>query len=194
MNNLKESQKETQHEAEALKGHFPDARIYTEKEALESTARREAGNYRYLHVATHGLFNDLAPLQSGILLAQPPPGSEDDGFWTAREILDLNLSADMVVLSACDTASGQRRGGEGMVGLTWALFVAGAPTQVVSQWAVSDAATADLMTHFYAHLKQSEGRNKGRALQAAMRELREKEEKYRHPFYWAPFILVGDWR
>jgi CHAT domain-containing protein len=99
----------------------------------------------------------------------------------------------MVVLSACDTGSGQRRGGEGMVGLTWALFVAGAPTQVVSQWAVADASTADLMTRFYAHLKQNEGKNKGAALRAAMQDLR-KDERYKHPFYWRPFILVGDWR
>ena len=95
-----------------------------------------------MHFATHALFNDAAPLLGGVVLAQPPPGSTEDGVLTARELLTLPLSAEMVVLSACNTARGATRSGEGMVGLTWALFVAGVPTQVVSQWSVDDAATA----------------------------------------------------
>ncbi|MDW8368417.1 MAG: CHAT domain-containing protein, partial [Abditibacteriales bacterium] len=126
-----------------------------------------------------------------IVLAQPPPGSEEDGFLTAREIFDLKLSAEMVVLSACNTAGGERRGGEGVVGLTWALFVAGAPTQVVSQWAVADESTARLMKQFYIDLRG--GKPKGAALRAAALGLM-KDGKRKHPFYWAPFVLMGDWR
>ena len=97
----------------------------------------------------------------------------------------------MVVFSACDTGRGQQRGGEGVVGLTWAAFVAGAPTQVVSQWAVNDAATAELMKGFYAGLKREE--SKSAALRGSALALMGNQE-YSHPYYWAPFVLLGDWR
>jgi CHAT domain-containing protein len=138
------------------------------------------------------LLNDAAPLMSNIALAQPPQGSEEDGFLTAREIFDLEWKAEMVVLSACNTARGEKKAGEGIVGLTWALFVAGAPTQVLSQWAVADESTAELMKRFYGHLKQD--KPKGAALRAAALTLMKKDGQHEHPFYWAPFVLVGDWR
>ncbi len=126
-------------------------------------------------------------MYSSILLADPAKGSPDDGFLTAREIFDMNLSADMVVLSACNTARGSKQTGEGIVGMTWALCAAGVPTQVVSQWSVDDATTAQLMTDFYGGLSKG----KGAALAAAERKLRN-DGKHGHPYYWAPFILVGD--
>ncbi len=180
----------TQREADALQLDFPQAAIYTGKEAQESTVKREAGKYRYLHFATHGFFNDTAPLMSSIVLAQPQDDKED-GFLTAREIFDMDLKADMVVLSACNTARGEKRSGEGVIGLTWALFAAGAPTQVVSQWSVDDASTASLMERFYAGIKRGEA--KGSALRTSALSLM-KDGQHRHPFYWAPFILMGDWR
>ncbi len=88
-------------------------------------------------------------------------------------------------------ARGGQRSGEGIVGLTWALFVAGAPTQVLSQWAVADASTAQLMKSFYANLKA--GRAKGDALRRASLVLM-KDGQHAHPFYWAPFVFIGDWR
>ena len=187
----------TQVEADALLQNFPDARIYTGAAAQEATAKSEAGKYRYLHFATHGLFNDDAPLLSSIVLADPSNtvaadgAPRDDGFLTARELFDLKLSADLVVLSACDTARGRNRSGEGIVGLTWALFVAGAPSQVVSQWPVSDDSTALLMTKFYGELQR------GQAKDAALRDAELallRDEKHGHPYYWAPFILMGEWR
>jgi CHAT domain-containing protein len=181
----------TEWEAQAIHRDFSDAKVYTGKEAQEVVVKREAGKYRYLHFATHGFFNDAAPLMSSIVLAEPAPGSEEDGFLTAREVFDLDLSADMVVLSACNTGRGEKRSGEGIVGMTWALFVAGAPTQVVSQWSVDDASTATLMERFYGGIKRGEA--KGLALRAAALSLR-KDGKHAHPYYWAPFILVGDWR
>jgi CHAT domain-containing protein len=183
--------KGTQVEANALKANFPNAAIYTGAQAQEATAKQDGGKFRYLHFATHGLLNDAAPLMSSIALAQPPNDSDEDGFLTAREVFDLNLSADMVVLSACNTARGDKRRGEGVVGLTWALFVAGAPTQVLSQWAVLDESTAELMKRFYAQLRQ--GKPKGAALRAATLTMM-KDGRHEHPFYWAPFVLVGDWR
>jgi len=96
-----------------------------------------------------------------------------------------------VTLSACQTGRGATHSGEGVVGLTWAITVAGCPTQVVSQWSVDDAATATLMTRFYRQLKAGQG--KGKALQAAATAVRNEKAR-RHPYYWAPFVLLGDWR
>ncbi len=180
----------TQREADALKATFPDGVIDTGTQAQEMTAKQEAAKFRYLHFATHGLFNDTAPMLSSVVLAKPPAGSLEDGFLTAHEIFDLNWNADLVVLSACNTARGEKRSGEGVVGLTWALFVAGAPTQIVSQWAVDDASTAELMRQLYAHLKQ--GAPTGAALRSAELALL-KDGEHDHPYYWAPFILMGDW-
>jgi tetratricopeptide (TPR) repeat protein len=194
----------TEREAQAIQYDFPDAAIYTGKLAQEATVKAEAGRYRYLHLATHGFLNDAAPLLSCILLAQPPPGSSEDGFLTAREIFDLHLNAQMVVLSACNTAGGKKRRGEGIVGLTWALFAAGCPTQVLSQWSVNDASTGVLMGRFYAGV--AKGMTKGAALREAALSLlhggsgsgavgsASLPAPYAHPFYWAPFVLVGDWR
>lgn len=181
----------TQREADALKSDFPGATVYTRAQAQESVVKAEAGKFRYVHLASHAFFNDAAPLLSSIVLANPPQGSPEDGFLTAREIFDLHLSADLVVLSACNTARGEKKSGEGIVGLTWALFVAGAPTQVLSQWAVNDASTATLMERFYRKAARSEA--KGASLRSAALSLL-RDNKHAHPYYWAPFILVGDWR
>ena len=148
-----------------------------------------------LHFATHGFLNDAAPLLSSIVLAQPdkcdPKAGKEDGFLTAREVFDLQLQSDLVTLSACNTGRGGIRTGEGMVGLSWAFFVAGVPTQVVSQWSVDDAATAQLMRGFYTRLKAGEA--KSQALRHAALA-HQQETAHRHPYYRAPFILMGDWR
>ena len=184
----------TQREADVLHTLYPAAAIYTGTQAQEATFKTEAGKYKYLHLASHAFFNDAAPMLSSVFLAAPPQsgtGSEEDGFLTARELLDMDLHADLIVLSACQTARGEKHSGEGIVGMTWALFVAGCPTQVLSQWSVDDAATALLMARFYQELKA--GQPKGASLRTAERELR-RNPKYAHPYYWAPFQLVGQWR
>jgi CHAT domain-containing protein/Tfp pilus assembly protein PilF len=181
----------TQAEADALAKLFPDAAIYTGAKAQEQVVKQEAGKYRYLHFATHGFCNDTDPMLSSIVLAAPPKGSDDDGFLTAREIAELSLNAELVVLSACNTARGEERSGEGVIGLSWALLAAGCPSEVVSQWSVSDASTATLMAEFYAGLKA--GKGKAAALQAAGKKLRANGN-HSHPYYWAPFILLGDGR
>lgn len=189
----------TQKEVNALKQLFPDADIYTRKQAQESIIEKRGARYRYIHLASHAFFNDAAPMYSSILLAVPPRGSEKDGFLTARELFDLDFTAEMVVLSACNTARGGNQNGEGLIGLTWALFAAGVPTQVLSQWSVDDAATAELMTRFYTYLKA--GLTKGAALRKAEisllqgdRQFRVNKRSWQHPYYWAPFVLMGDWR
>lgn len=153
---------------------------------VKNTARQ----FQRIHLASHAFVNDAAPLLSSIVLANPTPGSGDDGFLTAREIFELDLSGvELVVLSACNTARGQKQGGEGVVGLTWALFAAGCPTQVLSQWAVDDASTATLMNQFYAGM--GKGQSKASALRSAALQLRQSQ-RYTHPYYWAPFVLIGD--
>jgi CHAT domain-containing protein len=119
--------------------------------------------------------------------------------------MDENLNAELAVLSACETARGKIHSGEGMLGLSWAFFVANCPAIVVSQWEVADESTAALMVEFYRQLKsalsdantvsgQSPARiTKAEALRQAQLALLQTEQ-WKHPFYWAPFILIGDWR
>ncbi|MDX1935429.1 MAG: CHAT domain-containing protein [Capsulimonadales bacterium] len=178
-------------EAGAIRAAFPDALVLSGEGAQETIFKEKAGQYRYLHLASHAFLNDAAPLLSNIVLAEPAKGSADDGLLTAREILELDLQAEMCVLSACNTGGGKQRRGEGVIGLTWALFAAGIPTQIASQWSVDDTATGKLMSRFYGLLKTSS--TKADALRAAARGLKS-DPRYRHPYYWAPFVLIGDWR
>jgi CHAT domain-containing protein len=133
-------------------------------------------------------------MYSHLVLAQGD--RNEDGLLEAWELMQLDLKADLAVLSACETARGRFGAGEGMIGLTWALFVAGVPTTVVSQWQVESASTRDLMLHFHHALKAasttgSASPTKAEALrQAALKLMRSKETS--HPFYWAGFVLVGD--
>jgi len=181
----------TQREADALKKSLGDVRVASGMDAQEATVKAEAARNRVLHFATHGFFNDGSPLSSCLVLAKPRDAGED-GFLTAREIFALDLSGvEMTVLSACNTGRGEKRRGEGVIGLTWALFAAGCPTQVLSQWAVNDTSTAMLMERFYQRI--SAGEAKSSALRDAALSLSHDAETS-HPYYWAPFVLYGDWR
>jgi len=117
--------------------------------------------------------------------------SESDGRLEAWELLDLELTADLAVLSACETASGKFGGGEGVIGLSWALFAAGASTAVVSQWEVDSASTTALMIGFHERLltPASPAPPHEALRRSAMTVM--KDPRYRHPFYWAGFIVVG---
>ena len=180
------------------------SRLCVGAEATEQRARELAPHYRVLHFATHGIFAPGSPMFSGIRLAR---GDGDDGYWEAREILLTGLNAELVVLSACETARGQLRQGEGIWGLSWALLTAGSPANVLSQWAVADQSTAELMTAFYRHWRGAGGGetdaagggarvSKAEALRRAQLELLEGRSaggrKHAHPFHWAPFILIGE--
>lgn len=165
------------------------SKVYLGAEAREERVKLEAGNYRILHLATHGILDDASPMYSYVVLADEGANTREDGFLEAWEIMNLDLDADLVVLSACETARGRVGAGEGMIGFTWALFVAGSPSTVVSQWKVDAASTATLMLEFHRSLRANNSR--ARALQqAALKVLRDK--RYQHPFYWAPFVLIGD--
>jgi CHAT domain-containing protein len=203
-------------EAEALHGVLPDARVLTGDAARKSAVAALAGP-RVLHLATHGFFlagappaaqsralelaADLAPssaqpaedplLRSGLALAGANLHRGGEGILTSLEAAGLDLwGTKLVVLSACDTGVGEVHNGDGVYGLRRAFVLAGSETQVMSLWPVSDQGTRDLMVGYYERLAHGEGRS------AAMRAVRLamlKDGKHRHPFYWASFIVSGEW-
>jgi CHAT domain-containing protein len=139
------------------------------------------------------LLDPRFPLDSALALSAPARSTRpgDDGLLQAWEIFErLRLSADLVTLSACETALGLEAQGEGLLGLTRAFHYAGARTVLSSLWSVSDRSTAELMHRFYAHLRA--GAAKDQALALAQREM--LSSPYRHPYHWAAFQLDGDWR
>jgi CHAT domain-containing protein len=188
---------EAERQVNALKQIYGAAKskIYIGAEAREERAKTEAGGYRILHLATHGALNDSSPMYSRVLLAQAKDNDKEDGLLEAWEIMKLDLKADLAVLSACETARGRISAGEGMIGLAWALFVAGCPTSVVSQWKVDSASTTELMVEFHRHLKSQMANSAAqfsaaRALRGAALKL-QRTGAYRHPFYWAGFVVAG---
>ncbi|HEX2271613.1 MAG TPA: CHAT domain-containing protein, partial [Pyrinomonadaceae bacterium] len=174
----------------------PDAsRVMIGPQAREAIVKAEAGKYEILHFATHATLDDRNPLYSGIVLSRAEDETHEDGLLEAWEIMKLDLNASLTVLSACETARGRVADGEGMIGISWALFVAGSPAAVVSQWKVDSARTSELMIEFHQSLlrKPRSGEapmTKSEALrQASLKLLRGP---YNHPAYWAGFVLIGD--
>ncbi len=152
----------------------------------------EIEDFRILHFATHGLLDAAHPDLSGLALSLlDEEGHPIDGFIRTHEIYSRSLRADLVVLSACETGLGKEVRGEGLVGLPRGFLYAGVPRVVVSLWNVNDASTAELMTDFYTHL--ADGEPPSAALrQAQLKMMRSKERGA--PYYWAPFIFLGDWQ
>ena len=149
--------------------------------------------YRYVHFATHGVLNSERPGLSSLVLSMvDKDGNQQDGFLRANDIYNLKLSAELVVLSACQTGLGKEIKGEGLVGLTRGFMYAGAPRVVVSLWSVNDRATADLMTRFYQKMLK-EGVRPAAALRAAQVSMLQRKQ-WQSPYYWAAFTMQGDWR
>jgi CHAT domain-containing protein len=168
--------------------------VYVGAAATETRLDEEAPQARILHLATHGVFDDRSPMHSYLLLSAAKETADDDGLIEAAELMNTRLPEELTVLSACQTARGRYGAGEGVIGLTWAIFVAGCPVTVVSQWSVDSASTTQLMIAF--HRRVSEGFRAGSpthtaaSLRAAALELLHGET-YRHPFYWAGFSVIG---
>lgn len=182
-------------EVAALRALYGPAQslVATRTRAREGLFKTEAGRYRILHLATHAFADNTRPMYSALVLSQTGDANED-GLLEAWEIAQLHLNADLVVLSACETARGRVGEGEGMIGLSWAFFLAGAPTTVVSQWAVDSSSTSQLMVEFHRQLltmnSQSQRPNKAEALRQSALKLMQNEST-RHPFFWAGFVVVG---
>ena len=174
--------KYAQQEVQTIAELFPRARLYVRDRASKAVFLKEASRYNYIHLATHGIFREEAPLQSGIFLAG---GAGQEGFMSVNEIFSLNLNADLVTLSACETGLGKVSHGDDIVGFTRGFLYAGANAIVSSLWRVDDLATSFLMTTFYANLKTM---GKGEALRQA--QLAAKK-KYPSPYHWAAFQLTG---
>jgi len=170
-----------------------NAEVYLRNDATEENVKKEGElkKFNYIHFATHGFIDESKPDFSSLVLTKNN-NSIEDGFLQATEIFNLDLKADLVVLSACQTGLGKLVRGEGMVGLTRAFMYAGTPTVMVSLWSVSDVSTSTLMREFYRNLVK-EKLSKTDALRNAQLSMLGNE-KSAHPFYWAPFVLVGDWR
>jgi CHAT domain-containing protein/Tfp pilus assembly protein PilF len=170
-----------------------NSELFLRDNATEASLKGEKniGSYSYLHFATHGLMDENNPNNSGLVLTKGQDAT-DDGLLKSDEIFKMNLRTDLVVLSACQTGLGKLVRGEGIVGLTRAFMYAGTPSVLVSLWSVSDNSTASLMEEFYRNLVTS-GLSKTDALRRAQLTLMG-DMKFAHPFYWAPFVLIGDWR
>jgi len=162
--------------------------VFTHATAREATLKHLASGYRIIHLATHGIVDDQSPLYSALVMARSDSDRED-GLLEMREVRDLDLHADLIVLSACDTARGTVYPGEGVIGLSWAFLTAGCPTTVVSQWNVESRSTSTLMIDFHRRLRA--GDDTAAALRTAMLALMH-DHSHSHPLYWAPFIIVGD--
>jgi CHAT domain-containing protein/Tfp pilus assembly protein PilF len=150
-------------------------------------------DFRYIHFATHGLFDAGRPELSGLALSRvAPDGHAKEGFLGLRDIYDLDLTADLVVLSGCQTALGKEIRGEGLLGLTRGFLYAGAPRVVASLWWIDDRATASLMASFYRAL-WIDGLRPAAALRQARLSL-SRRHRFRDPSYWGAFVLQGDWQ
>lgn len=177
-------------EAKAVESALPGARLL-----VDTAARREAlnagalANYRWLHLATHALVDDRRPLLSSLALsAVDAEGRPIDGFVRAHEVMNWRLGAEMVVLSACRSATGKPLAGEGLLGLGRAFLETGARRVVGTLWEIDDQATVELMRAFYA------GLNAGRPPAVALREAQRKlatDPQWSSPYYWAGFVMLG---
>jgi CHAT domain-containing protein len=207
-------------EAAEVKNVYPQSTVYVKKEASEEKSKSLSPTYDILHFATHAQLDEDDPLSSAVLLAKE---DKEDGRLEVREIFGMDLKANLVVLSGCDTGLGKLSTGDELVGLTRAFIYAGTPSVVASLWSVDDSSTAQLMASFYRNLKTM---SKVEALRQAQLELIRGEGRSdllarrgvggigrlgevlrvkndspssvsvsvstSHPYFWAPFILVGD--
>jgi CHAT domain-containing protein/tetratricopeptide (TPR) repeat protein len=152
----------------------------------------DLSRYRLLHFATHGLVDARYPALSALVLSQfDESGRPRDGFLRLHDIYNLKLDADVVVLSACDTALGRSIRGEGLIGLAQGFMYAGARSLVASLWQVPDRATGELMARFYRHIFV-DAATPGAALRRAQISM-ASERRWRDPYFWGAFVLVGDW-
>jgi CHAT domain-containing protein/tetratricopeptide (TPR) repeat protein len=175
------------------KGGGAQAEVWTDLNASEDNVKsRDVAGYRYVHVATHGLLDADRPQFTGVVLSLVG-NKTNDGFLRTDEIFNLKLGSPLVMLSACETGLGKEKRGEGVIGLTRAFMYAGAPTVGVSLWSVADKSTADLMTDFYKRLLGTTPQPPAAAMRDAQLGM-INGKKYSAPFYWAPFVLVGEWK
>lgn len=184
----------SEREAEVIAGLVPQGEVFKGYDASRATVTSgKLAGYRMLHFATHGLIDSRRPELSSLVLSLfNERGEPQNGLLRLHDIYNLKLQADLVVLSACQTALGQEIRGEGLVGLTRGFMYAGAARVVASLWSVDDRATSVLMQRFYRHMI-SGGMSPAAALRQAQSEM-SREARWQDPYYWAAFSLQGEWR
>ncbi|MDH7911801.1 CHAT domain-containing protein [Winogradskyella sp. SYSU M77433] len=188
----------TLREVQNLKKIIPEATVLIDGQMKESDIKRlnksgELNQYKYVHIATHGFASNSIPELSGVMMTQPANGDgSEDTFLLAHEIAQLDLKADLAVLSACETALGKNYNGEGVNGLNSALLVAGANSTLLSLWPVNDAGTMILMTEMYNNLYVKKMSVED-AVNTAKRTMLNGVygEQFQTPKIWAPFVLSG---
>jgi CHAT domain-containing protein len=184
---------EAAHEVEAVADLYGKAHstVFVRGAATLANYRVAAlpGEGQEILLATHGVYDDHSPMDSYLVLASGEPGKSKTVQLDAGQIAATKIKARLVVLSACDTAEGKYEAGEGLIGLGWSFLAAGSESAVASQWRVESASTTDLMIAFHRSLRQNMGR--AAALRSAEMTLAH-DPRYRHPFYWAGFVLLGD--
>jgi CHAT domain-containing protein len=176
-------------EIRTIRGLFGRDRTFVllGKEAREDAFKAlPLSDFRIIHIAAHGFFDDRNGPRSALLLLRDPAGNED-GLIQSNDVLSLKLRPDLLVLSGCETGIGRLEKGEGLSGLSLAFFIAGARSILLSLWSVNDKAASVFMESFYRGF--TEGMGKTEALRKAKLEM--LATKYRHPFYWASFVLQG---
>ncbi|WP_366558291.1 CHAT domain-containing protein [Okeania sp. SIO3B5] len=185
----------TRTEAEAILALLPNSETISHFDFAANRTQvinSQLNQYRIIHFATHGLLNSINPEFSGIVLSMvDPQGNLLNGFLRLHDIFNLDFSADLVVLSACQTGLGKQIRGEGLVGLTRGFMYAGTPRVLVSLWNIDDAATSEIMSRFY-RLMLKEKLSPTEALRKAQLEM-VSETRWKAPYYWAAFTLQGEW-
>jgi CHAT domain-containing protein len=183
-------------EADAITAAAPAGSSFKALDFDASRARvldRELKQFRLVHLATHGILNDHHPELSGLVFSLVnEKGQAEDGFLKLNDVYNMDLPVDMIVLSACQTAVGKQVKGEGLIGLTRGFMHAGAARVVASLWKVQDEATAELMKRFYSYMLE-----KKMPAAAALRQAQLDLMKIRgatRPYYWAGFVLQGEWK
>lgn len=178
---------ETEKEVDAVGKHYGKTSVFKSLAATETRFKALAPNAAQIHLAVHGEINSFNPFDSALLLT---PTTKEDGRLTVSEILEMNLSANLVVLSSCDTSNGQVISGEGLLSLSWAFLASGVNDVVAAQWAVEEKATANLMVDFYRILNKN-SKSPAAALRQAQIESLKLPAPFNHPFYWSGFVVIG---
>lgn len=176
----------TENEVKKIAEIYGDrAQTYMHGEAREEYIKYHGSDYRIVHLASHGLLNNHNPLFSSIAMSQIED-QEDDGYLEAREITNIDLDAELVIMSACESGRGKLRPGEGILGLTRSFFSSGIPSVIASMWEVNDLATSFMMQNFYRNLGEM---NTVEAMRQA--QLATRDEIDENPNMWAPFVIMG---
>jgi CHAT domain-containing protein len=190
LGNLPTSAEEVESAAHTLKVRAPEisSTLLLGAEATESAFKRAASRYRIIHLAVHAKANHIRPTEAALILLSDPKAGED-GFLQANEVLDLRLKADLVLLSACDTAVGKLLGEDGIANLAGSFLATGTQTVVSTLWEADDAFASTLIRKFYAYLGR--GQSASIAMANAKREIIRTFGKQAVPWLWAPYIVEG---